>query len=315
MTSLNQAPTISVIIPVFRAETHLKDCLSALLTQEYLPSELILVDDCSPDQSMEVARQTVAACNCPQVRVQYVRLPQNAGVANARNQGLAHASGDYVFFLDSDDIVTPDCLKTLISEAKAHQWPDIVMGAFDIVGGEDRGQSQVVFRDAYTDRHEEMVHRYCSGEIYCMVWNQLVRREVITANKLSFLKGVSSGEDNLWSFYLFNKAQSLLTLSKVTLHYQCWNQNALTSISLRRKMNDRMRVAEDMQSSFNQGRLERSKDNLQYYWAFRWGTLVDLRKYNLVSRPGLLRLLAGELFKEQGLRFVLSFLRMWFFHK
>lgn len=101
-------PAVSVIVPVYRAESCLAKCVDSILSQTFSDFELLLIDDGSPDQSG-------ALCDVYAARDSRVRVfhKENGGVSSARNLGLAHAEGDYIAFADSDDWMEPDELEVL----------------------------------------------------------------------------------------------------------------------------------------------------------------------------------------------------------
>ena len=101
-------PLISVIIPIYKVELYLRHCLNSVLGQSYRNLEIILVDDGSPDNCGEICDEYAAKDS----RVKVIHKP-NGGVSDARNAGLAIASGDYVGFVDSDDWIAPDMYEYL----------------------------------------------------------------------------------------------------------------------------------------------------------------------------------------------------------
>ena len=105
-------PLISVIIPVYNAEQYLPETLDSVFTQTYTNIEVITVDDGSTDKSAEIIKRYPA--------VKYIRQ-KNGGVSNARNSGIKASSGDYIAFLDQDDLWLPEKLKIQLEIASRHQ--------------------------------------------------------------------------------------------------------------------------------------------------------------------------------------------------
>ena len=103
-------PLISVIVPVYKAEAFLKKCTDSILSQSHREIELLLIDDGSPDNSGALC--DAIAAEDTRVRVFH---KENGGVSSARNLGLAHATGDYIAFVDSDDWLEPDTFSLLLS--------------------------------------------------------------------------------------------------------------------------------------------------------------------------------------------------------
>lgn len=108
---------VSVVIPVYNTEKYVGECLDSLLAQTMMEWEAVCVDDGSTDGSLSVEREYAAKDS----RVKVIELEQNAGQALARNVGLAAAQGDYVYFLDSDDMVAPEGLEELSRIAEENQ--------------------------------------------------------------------------------------------------------------------------------------------------------------------------------------------------
>lgn len=105
---------ISVIIPVYNRENQIYVCLNSVLRQTYDDFEVICIDDCSTDSSLEILKYFAKRDN----RVKILKNPSNKGVSYCRNHGLKVAKGDYIFFLDSDDWISSDALDRLYTNAK-----------------------------------------------------------------------------------------------------------------------------------------------------------------------------------------------------
>ena len=106
-------PEISVIVPVYKVEEYLDECINSILNQSFKDYELILVDDGSPDHCGDICEKYAA-----QDRRIKVIHQENKGLSGARNAGLEIASGNYITFIDSDDVVERDYLQTLYSALK-----------------------------------------------------------------------------------------------------------------------------------------------------------------------------------------------------
>jgi glycosyltransferase involved in cell wall biosynthesis len=114
----------SVIIPAYNAGTYIKQCIDSVLKQLGTDDEVIVVDDGSTDETVEIVN------NWQDARLKLLRKPFNRGVAAARNWGLKIACGDYIHFLDHDDLWSPGRLEVLLPVTQA-QRPDIISGWVD----------------------------------------------------------------------------------------------------------------------------------------------------------------------------------------
>ena len=107
---MNYTPEISVIVPVYKVEKYLQQCIDSILVQTFTDFELLLIDDGSPDRCGEICEEY--AQKDERIRVFH---QENAGLSCARNTGLMNSSGKYVTYIDSDDYVKPAQLKPAFS--------------------------------------------------------------------------------------------------------------------------------------------------------------------------------------------------------
>ena len=106
----NDEPLVSVLLPAYNVEKYLAKCVDSILQQTYQNFEIIIVDDCSPDDSGKIADKLASK----DARIKVFHHGKNMGYSAARNTGLNHASGDYITFVDSDDWIEPDYVEYLL---------------------------------------------------------------------------------------------------------------------------------------------------------------------------------------------------------
>ena len=123
-------PTVSVIIPVYNAQDGIKQCLDSLLNQSFTDFEIILLNDGSTDNSLEVIKKYAAVND-------FIRVidKENEGVAKTRNKGIQLANGKYIVFIDNDDFVDSDYLERFYNAIDQEQL-DIVLGSYKRVNQE-----------------------------------------------------------------------------------------------------------------------------------------------------------------------------------
>lgn len=105
---------VSIIVPNYNSEEYISDCIDSLINQTYKNIEVLIVDDCSTDNSVEIVKKYVKNNS----NVILIKSKQNKGVSNARNEGIKKASGKYIMFSDSDDWYEKDAVEKLINAAK-----------------------------------------------------------------------------------------------------------------------------------------------------------------------------------------------------
>ncbi|MEV5381953.1 bifunctional glycosyltransferase family 2 protein/CDP-glycerol:glycerophosphate glycerophosphotransferase [Streptomyces sp. NPDC052721] len=209
-------PRFSVIVPAYKVQAYLSECLDSVLSQSYPDLELIAVDDCSPDACGAIIDEYAAR----DARVKPVHLAGNQGLGRARNAGLAEAAGDYLIFLDGDDTLTPDALRAVADRLKETGDPEVLV--FDYArtywdGSEVRNQlaAQLTERGPAPFRLED---RPGLLRVLMVAWNKAYRREFVARHGFTFPPGYY--EDTPWTFPVLLTAESLATLDRVCVHYR-----------------------------------------------------------------------------------------------
>ncbi|MFJ8432648.1 glycosyltransferase family 2 protein [Kitasatospora sp. NPDC094019] len=209
-------PRFSVIVPVYRVEEYLAECLASVLGQDGPDIELIAVDDRSPDGCGAL----LDAAAAEDARVRVLHLPENVGLGRARNAGLAVATGDYVLFLDSDDTLTPGLLTAVDDRLRAVGDPDVLVYDYARTyadGRTVRAASAKVF-DAPSREVFDLAERPELLELLQVVWNKAYRRDFVTAQGLTFPAGYY--EDTPWTYPALLAARGITLLDRVGVHYR-----------------------------------------------------------------------------------------------
>lgn len=195
-------PSISIIVPVYKVEQYLPSCIRSILRQTYRDFELILVDDGSPDSSGAICDEFAEKDS----RIRVIHQ-SNGGVSRARNAGIEAAQGEWVCFVDADDLVTPGYLAAFLPTASCEFEADIVVqGAIGFFGKKIR--NKFVF-NAYSGT----INQCLTEELIGMrtPWGKLFRLDIIRRNKLKFAEGVPYGEDTIFYY------QYLLCVNNISL--------------------------------------------------------------------------------------------------
>ncbi|MYW64732.1 glycosyltransferase [Streptomyces sp. SID8379] len=209
-------PRFSVIVPVFRVQAYLHECLASVLEQSFTDLEVIAVDDCSPDACGEIIDEFAARDS----RVKAVHLDENVGLGRARNAGLRHATGDYVLFLDSDDTFAPGALHAIADRIKETGSPDVLH--FDYArtfwdGREVRNQFAHLLSQEGPAPFQ-LAERPALLRILMVVWNKAYNREFIEREGFSFPPGYY--EDTPWTYPVLMASETVATLDRVCVHYR-----------------------------------------------------------------------------------------------
>lgn len=180
---------VSVIIPVYNVEKYIESCLESVLSQSYYNYEIICVDDCGQDKSMDIVRQKQA---CFPDKIRIVDSEKNVGLGGARDKGILYASGDYITFLDSDDYIKKDYIQTYIEAAEKGN-ADIICGSYI----RDLGGKKIDCRPKNREKFSEWVDVSACTKFY--------KREFLLKNHLNF-HGIRIYEDELFMYRILLKS-------------------------------------------------------------------------------------------------------------
>lgn len=213
---------VSIIIPVYNVTPYISRCLESVAGQTYTGSmECILIDDCGQDESVVIARQFI---NQYQGKIKFRLLAHehNRGLSAARNTGVKASHGDYLYFLDSDDWIDPQCIASLVALAKRYPGVEMVQaGAYtcgpDPMSWLDLSKSPLPeYVQGLSEIKPIMLNR---KYIPVTSWNRLVLKDFILRNNLYFKEGLLH-EDELWTFLLAKYLTSLAVLKQNVYHYE-----------------------------------------------------------------------------------------------
>jgi len=253
---------VSVIIPVYKVEPYIIRCIDSVLNQTYRQIEVILVDDCSPDCSMDLAKDFIRESPKSQdLKFLFLQHDHNRGLSAARNTGIKAATGDYIYFLDSDDEITNDCIELLLKES--------VGGIIDVVFAgnvevrEDNECMCFPLEDYYIYDSYEIIKAFTNGKIAIIAWNKLVKRKIVQERELLFKEGVIN-EDELWTFLLVNNISSIRYMAKVTYIYYIHPNSISTGPINHLKIDSLVAIIEEMTLFLNSGKILQCKKNIDY---------------------------------------------------
>ena len=231
-------PLVSVIVPVYKVEDVLVRCLDSLCRQSLREIEIVLIDDASPDRCSEICEQY----STKDTRFKVIHQLENRGLSVARNTGIAHASSDYLMFVDSDDWVHEDFCKVAYECAVKHE-TDIVVFGYERIGFPNtsfKRQSVVSNIPKGMKTGVEAIHFLLkgNGSATWTTWNKLYRKELF--KKVSYPPGYLY-EDIGTTYKLVWHASNVYYLDKV-LYYHCYHEGSITTLKTEKALHDKIEM-------------------------------------------------------------------------
>jgi glycosyltransferase involved in cell wall biosynthesis len=217
-------PIISIILPVYNTERYLAECLDSLTQQTLSDIEIICIDDGSTDDSLSVLEGYARA----DARV-VVISQENAGRSRARNNGLAVAKGEYVWFVDSDDYVALNACEKTVELGHRFQADIIVFGGKTFPTAEWADWSLDTKNIVYEKKSIQALF-YENGS-YPFAANKLYRRSIIEEHGLRFDEEHALGEDHIFQFFIFPYAKNIVYCSDLFYFYRQRPNDSLFDIS------------------------------------------------------------------------------------
>ena len=234
-------PAVSVIIPMHNAEKYIGDCLDSILAQTFQDFEVIVVDDCSTDNSFAIAESYVEKFGG---RMTLTKLKENSGNTGytARNKGFTFSRGEYVFFIDADDFITKDAFEILYTSAKNFDADVVYTGAryhytsegggvlkIDRVGRELiakglKNEAELTINDPHKYLKELLDLR---RGLYHTPWTKFVRRNFLIEKEITFYETISGG-DYLWTIEIFARAERFVRIPNAVYF---WRDDSIDSMT------------------------------------------------------------------------------------
>lgn len=218
-------PMISIVIPVYNSAQFIAIMLDSILNQTYKNIELILVNDGSSDNSSEICHQYASKYSCISVYD-----CENKGASAARNFGLEKARGEFIWFMDSDDVLPSDALEIAVKAQQVSD-TDVVIGGMNFCFFEKNKIVVKSIDNAFQFTNTEFsqyysmlfLHNYISS-----LCNKLIRRSIIMRNMISMQNRLSMYEDYVFCMDLLTQKTSVLCIPDILYNYQFRNSESLS---------------------------------------------------------------------------------------
>lgn len=204
---------ISVIVPVYNTEKYLKKCLESIINQNFQDIEIIIINDCSTDNSLNIIKEYMKQDG----RIILVNKKINEGVSIARNLGMKLAKGEYIFYIDSDDWIEQNYFKDMYNKALQEN-ADMVISDFY----KDFDNGKVIYikdQGEYIEEKIDVLKKIFLFKSFPSVCNKLIRKNLYLKNEILYPKEISMGEDLYTSSRLIYFSRKIIKCNKAYYHY------------------------------------------------------------------------------------------------
>lgn len=221
---------VSIIIPVYNVERYLDECIQSVLSQSHKDLEIILVDDVSPDRCPMMCDEYVLRDE----RIKVVHRTKNGGLSAARNSGLKIATGEYVYFLDSDDRLFPNSIASLVALADKYSGVDLIQGNIEIQGKHSHYFDVICKQPEYIS-YDGGTHTPLFLSCPVTAWNKMIRRTLLTDNGIAFVEGLLH-EDEMFRWDIHRLVKTVAIVKDFTYWYRTDNQSSIMAATKKAKL-------------------------------------------------------------------------------
>jgi glycosyltransferase involved in cell wall biosynthesis len=222
--NMKENPLVSIVVPVYNTEKYLAKCLDSLINQTYTNIEIVVVNDGSTDSSPQIIQQYAEN----DARIKVIDKP-NGGLASARNAGVAIATGEYIWNVDSDDYAELDGLEVMVDVAN-RDCSDVVVSAHKIIPNDEMPEESFYrgpgFNTIISDIEALCLLLFTNigGDVWC----KLYKKSLYVDNKIVQKEEFSACEDVLLNYQLYSKAKCISPVEHITINH-FFRANSLSS--------------------------------------------------------------------------------------
>lgn len=241
----NVLPRVSILVPVYGVERFISRCACSLFEQTYRNIEYVFVDDCSPDNSIQVLKNVLLHYPERQQQVKFVRNPVNKGLAATRNKALEYATGKYVLNVDSDDYLEREAVELLCEKAERESADVVVFDSYI-----DYLYKRIKKREHFAENKVEYVKLLLQLNVSPSIWSCFLNKKLYFQPNIRAVEGVNQGEDLSVTPRLIHRAHKIVKLDKCLYNYVQYNYGSYTNNMSKKSIDDMIRVCGVLDSYF-----------------------------------------------------------------
>lgn len=215
---MNQDVLLSIIVPVYNVEPYLARCMDSIVSQLCDEVEVLIVDDCSPDNSAEIYEKYEKKYS----QIHSIKHEKNGKISMARNTGIEKAKGKYCWFVDSDDRIEKNAIYNILSNIKKNPTTDTFFYSFTKVFNDSEkcyAQNEAIISKENESRWSDFQKDLLDCKYGYEIWNKVFSTNIIKNNNIKFPQGISYGEDIAFIILYFQYSNNVLLINDNIYYY------------------------------------------------------------------------------------------------
>ena len=264
--------TISIIVPIYNSEKDLDQCIESIVNQTYKNLEIILVNDGSTDNSINVCKKWKSNDS----RIILIDK-QNEGVAKARNDGLKRATGDYIGFVDHDDFIDPKMYETMLKDMQEHNVDIVMCSSTGVYEDGTTTKAYPSYKSFVIDK-ENLIKRMQNYEkIFCSsVWSKLYKKEVV--GNLMFDTEIILGDDYYFNGIAYTNIDKLYYDERSLYNYRI-REGSISRRKVDKHFFDKYLVMDKLSDYYEKNNIGKSEDFDEMRFGISYEILYGLYVY------------------------------------
>lgn len=272
-------PLVTIIAPVYNVSDYIERCMESIIAQTYNNIECIIVDDVTPDDSIIKCEKIIANYD-GSIKFRIIHREVNGGLSAARTTGTNEATGEYLYYIDSDDDITSDCIEKMVSLMMDDDSLEMIQGNYLKISDEKEefGKSETISALNNDDVRDLFLNKRIFNEF---VWNKLIKKSFIVENKLYNKEGLIN-QDLLWMFHVVKYLKKARLLKDVTYNYRIRPGSIVTGSSKKKQGDSYAIIYDEILNNLTPGKERGEIYGYLYNFSF---AIVSYMKYAPKLKP------------------------------
>lgn len=214
---------ISIVIPVYNSCRYVEKCIRSVFNQTYQDLEIIIVDDCGKDGSINIIKRVLIEYPEMVSKVRFIYHEFNQGCAAARREGIKEATGEYILQIDSDDFVETTMVEKMVAKAQEDDFDMVVCNYFHT-----NNEHRSLVKIKRPSDNIEFASMVLQGYVHAGAWNKMMRRSILNEHEIYPVAGINMGDDMTVLIQALFHVKKIGYIDDALYFYNCSNNESLS---------------------------------------------------------------------------------------